>query len=275
MANIDRLDAEILLAHATGKDRTHLAANPEEELKDLEEESFFWFVEERSRNKPIAYITGKKEFYGREFAVDPAVLIPRPATERLIDVFILQFTGHPSTPLPTPPRLRGAGRMTHDLDTEIVANVDILGDLQEVATAVDVGTGSGCIAVTLACELKDYKIIATDISRDALDIARNNAQQHNVFDRISFLQGDLLEPIKDLHEPFIIVSNPPYIPQNEVLMPDVYDHEPHEALFAGADGGDILRELLKQAKNHPWCRGIMMECKKGQANLLLKSVSLC
>jgi len=109
-------------------------------------------------------------------------------------------------------------------------------------------------------------VIATDISEDALRVAKKNAENHQA--EIDFRSGDLLEPIQDLTEPFIIVSNPPYIPQSEELMRDVRDYEPKMALFGGKEGIDILEKLVDQAKNHPHCRGVVLELREEQVDLL-------
>ena len=130
---------------------------------------------------------------------------------------------------------------------------------------VDIGTGSGCMAITLALELPHARIIATDISPEALDIARRNAAKHGVGERIDFRLGSLLDPIGHLDQPFVIISNPPYIPDSEKLMPDVEEYEPHEALFAGPDGLDVIRPMIEQARSHPWCTGVIAECREDQA----------
>ena len=130
---------------------------------------------------------------------------------------------------------------------------------------LDVGTGSGCIAVTIAAERKDVQIIASDISEEALAVATKNAQKHNVIDRIQFVRSDGSTAFAELTEPFLLVSNPPYVPQGTPLQNDVVGFEPHGALFAGTDGMDVLRPLMAAALAHPNCHGIAVECRSEQA----------
>jgi len=166
-------------------------------------------LQRRRVGEPIQYITGETEFYGLPFRVTPDVLIPRPETEHLVEQ-----------------ALALAARFEHP-------------------RIVDVGTGSGAIAVALARHLSQAQIAAVDISAAALEIARENAERNAVSDRIRFLQGDLLGPVRD--ERFdIVVSNPPYVPvvDRESLSVEVREHEPALALFAGDDGFDIYRRLI-------------------------------
>jgi release factor glutamine methyltransferase len=241
------LAAELLLMHALGRDRAWLYTNPESLLNASVAEAYLALVVRRAAGEPTQYLTGKQEFWGLEFEVTPAVLIPRPETEHVIEVTLERLgargikidmvTGAPS------PRLRVA----------------------------DVGTGSGCIAVALAHELPHAEITATDISAAALEVARRNAARHAVSERIKFLNTNLLDaclaeplttthrsPITD-HEPRItsheshlfdlIVSNPPYVARNAAatLAREVRDHEPHAALFGGPTGIEIYERLIEQA----------------------------
>lgn len=251
LATIDRLDAEVLLAHLLKKDRTWLMAHREELVPGDE-----WnlLLEQRLQGKPIAYIIGSKEFYGRPFYVNEHVLIPRPATEGLIDF--------------AKGLLQNGSSNERDLDTDIIGIATMFDDVSDVSLIVDIGTGSGCIAVTLALETR-YNILATDISERAIEVAKINAQNHNVSHRIEFRTGNLLEPIADVTEPFILVSNPPYIPSSEELMPDVADFEPHTALFGGEDGSDLVGEIVSQAKTHPSCRGVVMECRSHHRSIFV------
>jgi len=169
-------------------------------------------LQRRRVGEPIQYITGETEFYGLPFRVTPDVLIPRPETEHLVEQ-----------------ALALAARFEHP-------------------RIVDVGTGSGAIAVALARHLSQAQIAAVDISAAALEIARENAERNAVSDRIRFLQGDLLGPVRD--ERFdIVVSNPPYVPvvDRESLSVEVREHEPALALFAGEDGLDAYRRLIPEA----------------------------
>ena len=252
-AGIDRMDAEVLLAHALQKDRTWLIAHGDETIPPEAHAAFTRNIARRAVYEPVAYITGEKEFYGRTFCITPAVLIPRPATEGLIDFTLDRFHGNTCDTV-------------RSVDTGIVVCAAMYGQLTGVRTIVDVGTGSGCIGITLACELPDLCVIATDISQEALSVARMNARRHDVNDRIMFRYGSLLDPVSDLHDPFLVVSNPPYIPECVVLPPDVVRYEPHGALYAGQDGMDAIRELVQQAHAHPQCRGVLLECRAEQAS---------
>ncbi|MBI3331349.1 peptide chain release factor N(5)-glutamine methyltransferase [Candidatus Peregrinibacteria bacterium] len=239
---IPRADLEVLLAHVLQKDRGFLAAHPEFSLSAEQEKKIREWMARRKNHEPTAYIVGKQEFYGRTFKVDPRVLIPRPATEGLVDL-ALQF-------------LKNGKNDTREIDSNIIAVAKAFGDVSDVETIVDVGTGSGCIAITLALERPDLHIIATDISEDALAVARENAALHRAADRIRFLQGKDLEPIADLREPFVIVSNPPYMPKGRSLEAEVM-HEPHQALFDAR----MPQRLLEHAQKIPHCRGIIVECE--------------
>jgi len=221
----DTLAAELLLMHALGRDRTWVYTHPEYSLASGESEDYFALIARRAAGEPTQYLTGKQEFWGLEFEVTPAVLIPRPETEHVVEVALERLgergikinmkTGEPS------PRLRVA----------------------------DVGTGSGCLAVALARELPHSEIVATDISAPALDVARRNAARHQVSDRIRFVQTNLLEGLHQSHPFDLIVSNPPYIARDEAasLPVEVREHEPHSALFGGPSGVEIYEQLIQQA----------------------------
>jgi len=207
-----RLDAELLCAYALGLRRIDVYLQFDRQLRDDELNATRELVRRRARGEPVAYITGVREFYGRPFAVDPAVLIPRPDTETLVDVALRHL------------------RARRD---------DARG-----ARVADLGTGSGCIAVSLAAEIPALRVVATDVSAAALAVARRNAERHGVVERITFAQGswgDALEGTFDM-----VVSNPPYVTVEEVAdaAPDVRDFEPHVALLGGADGLDAYRALL-------------------------------
>ena len=250
-ATVSRLDVEVLLAHVLGRDRAWLAAHGDKEVPPEIHAAFTAAVARRKAHEPVAYITGEREFYGRSFHVTPDVLIPRPATEGLVD-FVLDTLSQ---------RTRDRVRV---VDAGIVAASSVWGSLEDARTIVDVGTGSGCIAVTLACENPGFRVIAVDVSKNALAIARKNAKKHGVANRIDLRQGHLLEPVKTFTDPFIVVANPPYIPDSDVLPPDVENYEPSLALRAGKEGLDIIRELMTQVHAHPQCRGLVLECKEKQ-----------
>jgi release factor glutamine methyltransferase len=210
-----RRDAETLLMHVLDRDRAYLYARPELELACGELTRYHEATERRAGGEPLQYITGHQQFWGLDLLVNPAVLIPRPETEHAVEAAL-----------------------------ELVRNVPR-------PHIVDVGTGSGCIALALAAELPHAKIEAVDISAAALSVARENAQRLRLADHITFSQADLLErhlaqgPIFDL-----VVSNPPYVGEGEAekLQIEVREHEPHCALFGGAEGLDIYRRLIPQAK---------------------------
>lgn len=253
-SGVERCDAEVLLASLLMKDRAWILAHPHETLP-REKEWKNW-TKRRLEGKPVAYIIGEREFYGRMFEVNRNVLIPRPATEGLVEMTLeIMRRGTP---------WRAPTRNTREIDNSIVAVANIWGNLNDVKTIVDIGTGSGCIAITLALERPNIKIIATDISERALEVAKKNAQRHDAEDRIEFRLGNLLEPIADLKEPFIVVSNPPYVPEQRSLKREVGDFEPGQALFAGKDGTDVLDPLYRQAKLHKFCRGFLVECLESQ-----------
>jgi release factor glutamine methyltransferase len=211
-ANAHR-DAELLLLHTLQIPRTTLLAHPTRELSATEESLYESLIQRRLKNEPIQYITGQQEFYGLPFKVTPAVLIPRPETEHLIEAVLQRL------PQNQPLRI------------------------------VDIGTGSGAIAIALAVHLPQAQITALDLSPEALTIASTNAETNNVANRITFLQSDLLSALAHEKPYDAIVSNPPYIPETDspTLHPEVRDHEPHTALFAGDEGLDIYRRLIPQA----------------------------
>jgi release factor glutamine methyltransferase len=219
------LAAELLLLHVTGRDRTWLYAHPEEILPAETAAAFFALVVRRSEGEPTQHLTGKQEFWGLEFQVTPDVLIPRPETEHLVEVALDRLAVR-ELRAGRPPKLTGAG-----------------------LTLVDVGTGSGCVAAALAKELPSAIFYASDISKAALEVARQNAARLGFTNRIRFLESHLLDaflPIKfDL-----IISNPPYIGRREAasLPREVREHEPETALFGGEEGYELYGALVAQAQ---------------------------
>ena len=209
------LDAELLLRHVTGWDRATLLASPAVELLAEPETRLQKLVEERARRRPLQHLTGAQSFWRHELHVTPDVLIPRPETELLVEA-AFEVLGGAARPL-----------------------------------AVDVGTGSGCIALSLAAELPAACIHATDISRAALAVAERNAARLGLAERVRFHAGDLLEPLMHLAGRFhLVVSNPPYIDPSEAasLAPEVRDHEPHVALFPPGHRYSIYCRLVPQAR---------------------------
>jgi len=210
---ITQRDAETLALHLLREPRAWMLAHPEAELTERQSAVLLALAHRRAAGEPLQYLTGIQEFYGLALRVTAAVLIPRPETEHLVEA-VLAWAQTQLKPL----RL------------------------------LDIGTGSGAIALALAANEPSSEIIASDISIDALEIARDNALRLGLGDRIRFLQSDLL-PAGE--EPFdAIVSNPPYIPSPDAptLQREVLDHEPHTALFAGPDGLDIYRRLIPAAR---------------------------
>jgi release factor glutamine methyltransferase len=209
-----RLNIELLLAHLLKKRRLDLYLEFERELDEPTLEKLREMVKRRVDGEPLQYIVGETEFCGLRFMVDKRVLIPRPETELLVET--------------ATERLKGEGR----------------------TTLVDVGTGSGCIAVTLAVKLAGAEVYATDASAAALDVARANAKLHKVEKNIRFLQSDLLEKLPGGLQADAIVSNPPYVATGELakLPKEVKDFEPVQALMAGEDGLEVYRRLIPAAK---------------------------
>jgi len=210
-----RLDAEVLLAHVIGADRAALFLDPERELTREEAGAFIDASRRRSAREPVAYITGRKGFRHLELAVDPRVLIPRPETEHVVEAA-----------LTLPPGTR----------------------------VVDVGTGSGAIALALKDERPDLDVLATDVSADALAVARENAERLGL--DVTFVQGDL---VADLSAD-AVVSNPPYVAEHEPVMPEVERYEPRVAVFAPDDGLAVIRRLVAVP-----ARFIALEHGEGQA----------
>lgn len=254
-SGLPRPDAEILMALLLGKDRTWVFAHGDDALPDDKTGEWETFVARRKTGEPIAHIVGSKEFFGRMFHVTADTLVPRPATEHLITKTIELLKTKKSTK-----------NMT-EIDSEIVMLTDIWGDLETVNTLVDIGTGSGCIAISLSLEVPDMRVIATDISEAALEVATKNAKTLGA--TVEFRHGDTLYPLTDIDEPFLIISNPPYIPEEILLDKDVADFEPHDALFSGNDGMEMLHRLTAQAKADPKCVGYILECRIEQAKKLL------
>lgn len=253
-AGLDGLDKEVLLSVVLGKERTWILAHPEYALGPEEEVRWREWSGRRRRGEPVAYVIGYREFFGRSFETDPSTLIPRPATEALCSV-TLELLAEGSGPV----------SFQREIDAGIVADVRIAKPLAGVRLVADIGTGSGCVGITLACERPDLRVVATDVSPGALAVAAKNARHHHVHERVSFALGKNLEPLEEVAEPFLIVSNPPYIPDGTPLEKDVMDFEPHGALFAGPDGTDILRDIASAAKRHPYCVGTVIECRTEQA----------
>jgi len=211
-----RMNAELLLMFTLGCDRAHLYAHPERDLTADEASLYQAALSERVHGVPAQYITGHQEFWGMDLIVSPAVLIPRPETEHLIET-VLELAAARSSTL----KIR----------------------------IIDVGTGSGCIALALAKELRQGEILATDVSTAALEIARANAVRHQFDGRIHFREADLLGGFEDNLFDFV-VSNPPYVGDSEEdeVQLEVRKFEPRNAVFAGPTGLEIIARLIPQAR---------------------------
>ncbi len=221
-------DATLLLLHTLDLDRASLLAHPDRPIDREQQARYQRLLERRLSFEPIQYIVGRQDFYGLTLRVTPAVLIPRPETELLVEAVLArlkQEMPHSSQP----------HRDGWDPATLRIA---------------DVGTGTGAIAIALAHLLPRASVTALDLSSAALDVARENAATHRLTERIRFVESDLLAAIAD-DEPYdAIVSNPPYIPAEErlTLHPQVRDHEPSQALFAGPTGLELYERLIPQAR---------------------------
>ena len=225
-----RLDAEVLLSHILRKDRLYLYVNFDQPLEGAELAAFRAAVKKRAARLPVAYITGEKEFMGLDFQVTPAVLIPRPDTEILIEA-ALKTLGSADSP-----------------------------------RILDIGTGSGAICISMLVNLPSAEAVTVDISPEAILVAKSNAERHGVSQRLTFCQGDLFNPVKG--QVFsAILSNPPYIPEADILTltPEVRQ-EPNLALAGGKDGLDFYRRIIQEGRNYLAPNGfIAMEVGIGQA----------
>lgn len=235
-----RLMGELLMAHVLGCDRLRLYMDADRPASPLERERLRDLVGRALKHEPVQYLVGEGWFYGLPMHVSPAVLIPRPCTEIIVEEVLQHARAEP-----------GFG-----------------GKTGEGVRLADICTGSGCIAVAILKQMSAAIAVATDISQDALTVARRNAARHGVADRIEFLCGDLLAPLidhpagagRDLH---YLVSNPPYIPDSEWDAPDmvgrnVRDFEPHLALRGGPDGLNFIRPLIEQGPERLRPRGVIL-----------------
>jgi release factor glutamine methyltransferase len=204
-------DAELLLMRVVGRDRAWLMTHADAELTPEQISKFESWIARRARQEPVQYILGETEFYGLTLRVTPDVLIPRPETEHLVEATL--------------------ARVAHDRPVRIC----------------DVGTGSGAIAVALAHALPLAQVTAVDISAAALAVARENAERHGVSGRVRLVKSDLLRAVRG--ETFeVVVSNPPYVAEGEVLEAQVGEYEPRVALFAGATGLEVYRRLIPETR---------------------------
>ena len=209
------LDAEVIARHVLDCDRATFLIRARDPLPSAFDRLFEDLVQRRLAREPVAYIIGHKEFWGLEFEVTPAVLIPRPETEFIIEESLAELPARDA-----------------------------------VHRIIDVGTGSGCLAIALAIEFSAAHVFATDSSAAALEIAGRNCSRHNVTNRVSLVHANLLHGLVDAAD--LIVSNPPYVPDSDAprLQPEVARYEPQSALFAGDDGLEIIRRLLAASSGH-------------------------
>lgn len=237
-------DAATLLRHVLGITQAAMLADPGRVLTPDRQTAYDTMILRRAANEPIQYITGEQEFYGLGLRVTPAVLIPRPETEVLVEAVLEEVNR---------------------------------AKLQPALRILDVGTGSGAIAIALAHHLPLTQLVAVDISVAALEVSAANAARHVVADRIRFIESDLLEALADDAAMFdVIVSNPPYVPTADCasLHPQVREYEPEAALFAGVDGLSIYRRLIPQARAALLPNGLLaMEIGYGQKNAVAALLS--
>jgi release factor glutamine methyltransferase len=230
-----RLEAEVMLAYALGVDRAHLLARLDDSLHPSQIARFDGLLQRRLAREPLAYVTGVREFYGIPILCSPAALIPRPATELLVDVALEAIR-------------KRDGR----------------------ARVADVGTGSGAVAVAIAANAPRERVVAIDSSPDALRLAERNARQANVEGRVEARPGDLLAGTEMLD---VIVANLPYVTEAQwhTLAPEIRKYEPREALVGGIRGTEIIERLIEQAPQHLLAGGLLaMEIGDAQANRLLE-----
>ena len=221
------LESELLLRHALKVSRVQLYLDLSRELSPEQEETFGHLIRRRLNGEPSAYITGHREFYGLDFYVDPGVLIPRPESELLVEKALQLAQSH------------------------------------HIATITDIGTGCGAIAISLALNLPEVKIYATDISVSALEVALINCQKHGVVDRICLLHGDMLDPIPEPVD--LIIANLPYVKESEVSQKRLANFEPQLALNGGSDGLEKVRQLCQQAGSKLRPQGcLLLEIGQGQ-----------
>jgi len=234
-------DAALLLRHVLAISHAAQLTEPERELTTEQQATFDALILRRIANEPIQYITGEQEFYGLTLRVTPAVLIPRPETEQLVEAVLAEL------------------------------------NLAQSLRILDVGTGSGAIAIALAFHLPNAQITAVDLSAAALEVAAANTARHALAGRIRYLKSDLLDAFPPDEAPFAaIVSNPPYVPAADraSLHPQVRDHEPAAALFAGPDGLDIYRRLIPQARAALQPNGLLaLEIGHGQSEAIASLLS--
>lgn len=220
-----RLDAELLAAHVLKRDRSWLVGHPENELSPIQQKTLAMLVEQRQTGVPLAYLTGVKEFYGRPFMVTTDVLIPRPDSESIIETTLNSLKN-----IPQP-------------------------------TILEIGTGSGCLAITLAAELPSATVTATDVSAAAIEVAQRNASTLAVADRVTFRVQDLLKKESGHYD--LLVANLPYVPTHWLTDANKKQYhlvnEPHVALHGGDNGMDVFTTFFQQFAAHPVSKQLILE----------------
>jgi release factor glutamine methyltransferase len=208
-----RRHASSLLVHVLGRDRSFLIAHADEAVTEEELESFRVLIKRRAAGEPMQYITGHQEFFKLDFEVTPAVLIPRPETELIVEAALELLRNDPNPNL------------------------------------ADIGTGSGCLAISILHEMSAARAVGTDVSPPALEVARRNAERHGVLDRLELLESDCFSALDAIGSFSLIISNPPYVSDDELksLQREV-NYEPREALAGGPDGLSVIRRLLSEAR---------------------------
>lgn len=238
-----RLSAEILLAHQLNINRVKLYLNLNQPLNDSEVSGYRTLIKRRVNREPIHYITGHREFWSLDFKVGPQVMVPRPESELLVELGLSLCKGS----------LEG-----------------------ECKRILDLGTGCGALCISLACEVEQGSFWASDISDEALDLARFNARKHGVENRIEFIQGDLFQPFKDKNLRFdIIISNPPYIASEAIsaLPPDVRNYEPRVALDGREEGLFFIKKIISEGKDYLNPGGwVLLEMDPDQTTKALKLI---
>jgi release factor glutamine methyltransferase len=226
-----RNDALILLSAASGHRIETLLARPELQVQTRHLSTYWEWIEQRAQNYPLQYLTGRQEFYGRSFAVSPSVLIPRPETEIVVQ-----------------------------------ACLDFLTALERPGTVLDIGAGSGCIVLTLLCEIAHLTACAIDISGEALQVVAENGRNLGCADRLELLKGSTVDPLRDTDRKFdLVVSNPPYVALSESVDPEV-EYEPKRAVYAGQSGFEVYSEILGKAHSVLALSGrLILEAGYGQA----------
>lgn len=236
------LDAEVLLRYALGCSREELFIRYNDAIDEEKVKFYLEIIERRKKREPVAYIIGKKEFFSREFCVSHKVMIPRPETETVVEKAM-----------------------------EIIAS-------NNLKRIIDIGTGSGIIAITISLNFPELEIYATDISEDALEVARRNAILHGVDSRIKFIRSDLFRQIDPEMKFDLVVSNPPYIPTSEIsfLPEEIRNYEPKIAFDGGHDGLEIIRRIARDAHSYLEDGGfLILEIGDGQASSVLEILKGC